>query len=322
MWQLYTLTGREQYRAVAEKVEKKQDRNLMNVCQLNHDNGFKWMLTAVADYRITGNPDSRNRGLLAADNLAGRFNHAGQFLRAWNDPPEGDRDHRGLAIIDCMMNLPLLYWASEETKDPRYAQTAVRHANTTMKYFIRPDGSVNHIVEFDADTGAVRRSLGGQGYCEGSSWTRGQGWGLYGFTLSYLHTKNPEYLAAAEKIADYFLAHIPESGLIPVDFCQPPEVAWEDSTAAAIAACGLIELAGVSRGAQELQKRDRYREAALKLLHALADKRCNWKDEEDNILEKCTAAYHGDEHEISIIYGDYYFLEALMKVAGKGRLLW
>ena len=113
-------------------------------------------------------------------------------------------------------------------------------------------------------------------------------------------------------------ANIPESGLIPVDFRQPVDVTWEDSTAAAIAACGLIELSKLKEGRQSRI----YLDAALKMLKALTEKSFNWNEEEDNLLTKCTAAYHDKEHEFSIIYGDYYFLEALMKLTGKELFIW
>ncbi len=316
MWQMYRLTGEEKYRQIAEDNEKKLDACFLDYGKLDHDNGFKWLPTAVADYRLTKSETSKNRGLLAAGNLAGRYNSKGCFIRAWND--WGDEDHRGWAIIDCMMNLPLLYWASEETGDPRFRQIAVSHANTAMRAFVRGDGSVNHIVEFDPETGEKIKSYGGQGYGTGSSWTRGQSWGLYGFTLSYLHTKDEAYLDTAERIANYFIANIPGDGLIPVDFRQPQEPAYQDSTAAAIAACGLIELAKLREGRQGKV----YLDAALKLLYALTEHSTNWNEDEDNLLEKCTAAYHDREHEFSIIYGDYYFLEALMKLAGKDLFIW
>ena len=316
MWQMYTLTGEERYRRIAEDNERKLDACLMDYGKMDHDNGFKWLPTAVADYRVTGNAASKNRGLLAAGNIAGRYNSKGCFIRAWND--WGDEDHRGWAIIDCMMNLPLLYWASEETGDPRFRQIAVSHADTAAKAFVRGDGSVNHIVEFNLETGEKVKSYGGQGYGTGSSWTRGQAWGLYGFTLSYLHTKEELYLDTAERIANYFIANIPEDGLIPVDFRQPPEVSYQDSTAAAIAACGLIELSKLREGRQGSV----YLNAALKLLHALAEYSVNWNEAEDNLLEKCTAAYHDKVHEFSIIYGDYYFLEALMKLNEKELFIW
>ena len=318
MWQMYTLTGKEIYRNIAEQNEKKLDADLMDYEKLDHDNGFKWLPTAVADYRVTGNRSSKNRGLLAAGNLAGRYNCAGKFIRAWNDWPNSKVDRRGWAIIDCMMNLPLLYWASEETGDPRFSQIAANHADTAMKAFIRGDGSANHIVEFDPASGEMIKSYGGQGYGEGSSWTRGQSWGLYGFMLSYLHTQNNAYLETAERIANYFIANIPDSGLIPVDFRQPEDVKLEDSTAAAIASCGLIELARQKDGRQQKI----YLNAALKMLQALTKNSFNWNEEEDNLLTKCTAAYHDEKHEFSIIYGDYFFLEALMKLTDKELFIW
>ncbi len=316
MWQMYALTGNESYRKIAEDNERKLDACLMDYGKLDHDNGFKWLPTAVADYRMTKNPASRNRGLLAASNLAGRYNTVGKFIRAWND--WGNEDHRGWAIIDCMMNLPLLYWASEEMKDPRFAQIAVSHAYTAKENFIRGDGSANHIVEFDLETGKMVRSYGGQGFGEGSSWTRGQSWALYGFTLSYLHIKDAAFLETAERVANYFIANIPESGLIPVDFRQPVDVDFVDSTAAAIAACGLTELAKLTEGRQS----GIYLKAALKMLKTIEEECFRWNELEDNLLIRCSAAYHDREHEFSIIYGDYYFLEALMKLAGKELFLW
>lgn len=316
MWQLYRLTGQESYRKAALLVEEKLDKNLMNYEGLDHDNGFKWLPTSVIRCRLEKNPESKNRGLLAAGAMAGRYNPAGRFIRAWND--WGEDDHRGVAIIDCMMNLPLLYWAFEETKDSRFYQIAVNHADTAMAHFVRGDGSVVHIVEFHPDTGEFLRTQGGQGYEVGSSWTRGQAWGLYGFVISYLHTKKEAYLETAKRIANYFIANIPENGLIPVDFRQPGECVWEDSTAAAIAACGLIELAKLEEG----RNRQQYMKPALKLLKALEENRCNWDPECDELLEKCTAAYHDKEHEFSIIYGDYYFIEAMMKLEGRDLFIW
>lgn len=318
MWQMYHLTGKEFYKEVAEDNERKLDAVLMNHQMLSHDNGFTWLPTAVADYRVTKNPASYNRGVLAAENLAGRYNCVGKFIRAWNNWPGRDDDHTGWAIIDCMMNLPLLYWAAREVGDPRFYHIAVNHANTAMNVFIRPDGSAKHIVSFDPMTGDVIEDFGGQGYERGSSWTRGQSWALYGFTLSYLNTKDEAYLGTAKKVANYFISNIPESGLIPVDFRQPEDVTWEDSTAAAIAACGLIELAKLETGRQSKI----YLDAALKMLKALSDHSISWNEDEDHLLTKCTAAYHDKEHEFSIIYGDYYFLEALQKLNGKDLFIW
>lgn len=316
MWQLYHATEEKVFQENALENEKKLDENLRNYMGMDHDSGFKWLPTSVAHYRLTKDMTSRNRGLVAANDLAGRFNPVGRFIRAWND--EGDGSRAGWAIIDCMMNLPLLYWAYEETKDPRYLQVATIHADTAEKYFIRGDGSVNHIVEFDPASGEMLRTYGGQGYEEGSSWTRGQAWAIYGFTLSYIHTQNINYLNAAKRIANYFIANIPDNGLIPVDFRQPAEPVIEDSCAAVIAACGMLEL---EKLVTEHEKHV-YWDNALKLLRALEQNRCNWDINIDNIVEKCTAAYHDKKHEFSIIYGDYYFIEAIWKLTGQELFIW
>lgn len=316
MWQLYTATGETLYKDVACKNEEKLKKNLMSYHGMDHDSGFKWLLTAVANYRITGNEQSMDRGLIAANSLAGRFNPTGRFIRAWNDG--GDGQNAGVVIIDAMMNLPLLYWASEVTKDPRFAQIAMVHADTAGREFVRADGSVHHIVTFDPQTGKRLKALGGQGYEEGSSWTRGQAWALYGFCLSYRYTGKQEYLDTARKVADYFVENIPESNLIPVDFRQPKVPAWEDDSAAAIAASGLLEIADCL----PLEEGQSYRAAAEKLLKALADHRCNSDPQADHLLERCTAAYHDENHEYPIIYGDYYFVEGILKLTGQGRFLW
>ena len=311
MWQLYKLTRNEMFREEAVGVEEKLDANLMVTEGLDHDNGFKWLPTSVCRYKIEKNKESYNRAMLAADNLAGRYNITGKFIRAWNNWDNVDR--RGYAIIDCMMNLPLLYWASEVTTDPRYRMIAVSHADTAIEHFIREDGSVNHIVIFDPYTGEKLETPAGQGYAEGSSWTRGQSWGIYGFTLSYLYTGVTKYLTAAEKIADYVISEIPESYLIPIDYRQPKKSDLEDSTAAAITASGLIELAKATHS----DKADKYLDVAIKLLRTLTEKRCDLTKDKDNILEKCAVDYHGDGHNMSIIYGDYFFIEALMKLNNK-----
>ncbi|MBO5197348.1 MAG: glycoside hydrolase family 88 protein [Lachnospiraceae bacterium] len=318
LWLMYHETGEERYAEIARFSEKILDGCLEQYLVLHHDVGFMWLHTSVADYRLTGREEAKRRGLHAANILAGRFNPAGRFIRAWNDRFEEENGNKGWAIIDCMMNIPLLYWASDVTHDPHFRQIAMLHADTAMANFIRPDGSVCHIVEFDPYTGAFVKSYGGQGYAEGSSWTRGQSWALYGFALSYLHTGKQEYLDTAKKVAHYFIANIPEDGLVPVDFRQPKEPDYRDSTANAIAACGLIEIA---RHVPEYEK-DMYLNAALRLLKALDTLCCRYDEGCDYIVGRGTGAYHDAAHEYPIIYGDYFYLEAIFKLNGSHILLW
>lgn len=324
LWQLWAASGDESFREEAIALEERFDRIFLDASALDHDNGFRWLPNAVVHYRQDGDKAALNRGILAAGQLAGRFNPTGGFIRAWNPWPgmtmEGfpDDKHIGWAIIDCMMNLPLLYWASEVTGDPRFKDIAMRHADKALASFIRPDGSAVHICVFDPSTGDLVKTLGGQGYAEGSSWTRGQGWALYGFTLSYLHTKEERYLEAARKVASYVLSQIPGSGLIPIDFRQPAEPAWEDSSASTIIACGLIELSKLVSGKES----DDYMAAALKLLRTLHEERNDYTDAQDIIVTRSSEAYHRPVHETAIIYADYYYLEALLKLKGKALWVW
>ena len=316
MWLLYQDTGENKYADIAGEVQKKLEKCFEGYYGLHHDVGFMFQLTAAANYRLTGNKDAGRTAMHAANLLAGRFNPVGKFIRAWNNV--GDSDTRGWAIIDCMLNISLLYWASEESGDPRFRQIAMMHADTVMENFIRPDGSACHIVEFNPNTGERVRDYAGQGYGEGSSWTRGQGWALYGFANSYAHTGKQEYLDTAKRVAHYCMACLPESGIIPVDFRQPEEPAWEDSCGACVIAGGLLE---VAKHVQEAEK-DIYIRAAVRILKAIARTRADWSKNCDAIVRNCTGAYHSDVHHFTMVYADYYFVEALYKLVHKGILLW
>ena len=319
LWQLYYAFGEKLFKEVAEIIENKLDKSLMDYRGMDHDSGFKWLLTSVANYKLTGRYESKNRGMLAAANLAGRFNLQGRFIRAWNDwNDENIGENAGLAIIDCMMNLPLLYWATEQTKDPRFAQIAKAHADTAMQAFVREDGSVAHIVRFNPATGEMIDTLGGQGIEVGSSWTRGQAWAVYGFALSYRHSKKKEYLETAKKIGRYFANSVPKHGHVPVDFCQNPDLDWEDDSAAAIAACGMLEIEQYVDGEEKIF----FHDAAMKLLTTLVESRCDWSENTDYIVEKCSSCYHEEHHNFSLIYADYYFTEAILKLCDKELFMW
>ena len=311
MWQLWAMTKDEFFLQEARRAGKLLTDEFRVFQYLNHDVGFMYLLSRGADWKLTGDEQAKLDTLHAASLLMGRFNPAG-FIRAWNHP-----DQRGFAIIDCMMNLSLLYWATNLTGDPRFAKVADIHAATTMREFIRENGSVSHIIEFDADTGARVRELGGQGYELGSSWSRGQAWGLYGFTLAAMNTKKADYLATAEKIAAYFIANIRPDGLTDCDFCQPKDEERLDNIAGAVAVCGLLELAKLT-GKQD------YRTAALRLLDGLIDHCADWSENACGILTHCTASYHDDGagRHTNITYGDYFFVEALSKLLGADPMLW
>lgn len=316
MWMLYQDTGDEKYAEIAKESERKIAGCLEGYFGLHHDVGFMFQPTAVTDYCLTGDVNAKRTAMHAANLLAGRFNPAGRFIRAWNDL-EGS-DTRGWAIIDCMFNISLLYWASRESGDPRFCQIAMLHADTVMQNFVRADGSVCHIVEFHPETGEMVKSHGGQGYAEGSSWTRGQGWALYGFANSYANTGKTEYLDTAKNVAHYCISNIPENGILPVDFRQPAEPAWEDSCGACVIAGGLLEIA---RHVPDLEK-DMYIRAAVKILKAIAQTRADWSDGCDAIVQNCTAAYHDPRHHVTMVYADYFFIEALYKLIGTGIFIW
>ena len=317
---LFHETGKARFGEIARISEEKMDACFARFYGLHHDVGFMWRPTAAADYDLTGNEESLRRALHAATLLAGRFNAAGRFIRAWNDIPGSDSDTRGWAIIDCMMNLSLLYWASEHTGDPRFKHIATAHADTVIRHFVREDGSVKHICAFDPESGEYLHSFGGQGYAHGSAWTRGQGWGLYGFMISYRHTGAERYLRTAEKIGDYVVTKVPENGIIPVDFDQPAEPAWEDSCGACVIACGLLDLAACPDISSE--KRRIYLQTALRILFALADSRADWSPDTDSIVQNCSAAYHNPEHHFTMVYADFFFTEAITKLRGTSLFMW
>ena len=313
MWQMYRMTGAELYREEALRAENMLDEALRNFKNLSHDTGFMWLIHSGVRYALEKNPESFDRTLFAAEMLAARFNPNG-FIRAWNG--EG---REGWAIVDCMMNLPLLYWASEETGDPRFRLIAMAHADTTLRRFVRPDGSCNHIVIFDPETGEYLENPGGQGYQSGSSWSRGQSWALYGFVLSFLHTGEPRYLEASKRVADYFISEITEDWIPRCDFRQPEEPALKDNAAGNIAACGLLELAGALPETEGKV----YFEAAVRILLAQEVSDANWAADDPAVFTRCTSAWHDiPGRHMTMTYGDYFFIEAIRKLQGDRLLFW
>lgn len=316
LWLLYQVTGEIEYAKTARNAQKKLREAFDVYYGLHHDVGFMYLLGEVADYRLTGNESGKKYGLLAAQLLAGRFNPVGNFLRAWNDIPE--EDTRGWTIIDSMMNIQLLFWAYEVTKDPRFSHIATLHADTVRKYAIREDGSAKHIVEFHPETGEYLRSHGGQGYERGSSWSRGQAWALYGFSLAYRHCGKAEYLNTARKVAEYVLGQLGCDGKVPVDFKQPELPDWEDGCGACVLASGLLELAELL----PVENRQRYVDGAVKILSYIDRNHCWYGEENDSFVQNCSASYHTNEHHITMVYADYFYLEAMLKLSGRKPEMW
>lgn len=315
MLQMYKATGDEYFLNIARGCEEKLDEALYDYDKLIHDVGFMWDISAFADYRLTGDYKARQRGLTAAAALMSRYNLKGGFIRAWNLP-----EAKGWVIIDCMMNLPLLYRASEAVGDERFAHIAQAHADMAMKYLVRADGSCEHVVDLDPQTGVPVGKPHTQGYSVDSVWSRGQAWGIYGFVLSYILSGKQEYLDTAKKIANYFIANLSEDGVPLCDFAAPEEPVIKDSTAGTCAACGLIEIA---KCVPEYEKKT-YLDAAIRILKGITENCCDFTKEEMSIVQMGTGAYHDppESVHIPIIYGDSFYIEAIGKLLGNEFLFW
>ena len=320
-WLLYNQTKNEEYLKTAKTSELLMDDGLKRFSELHHDVGFMWHILTGASYRLTGDPASRTRSLYAATTLMSRYVLCGEhgFIRAWNGGAYN------LSIIDCLMNLPLLYWASEEVKDDRFNRIAREHVEMALVDHLRPDGSVVHVANHNRETGEAVDNGCGQGYAKGSSWSRGQAWALYGFTLAYIHLGDVRYLDAAKRVANYFIANCCDDWLPRVDFRAPSEPVYYDATAGAIAACGLIELA------KRLPENEggMYMNGAVNMLRALDKNFTTYDPATDNMLNFGTVRYPVDDLtpekagvHISIIYGDYFFTEAILKLMGNDFLPW
>lgn len=318
---LYDYTKNEEYLKTAQSSEKLLDAGLAMFDNIHHDVGFMWHLPSVGLYKLTGNEGSKVRGLFAASTLSSRFVMDANFIRAWNGEPNAN-----WSIIDCLMNLPLLYWASEYTGDDRFKRVAMAHADTVIRTHLRPDGSVNHIVEHDRETGEFVKSHAGQGIADDSSWSRGQAWAVYGFVISYIHTGEQRYLDAAKRVAHYFIANVCDDWVPRIDFRAPDEPTYYDTTAAGCTACGLLELARLlpeSEGGM-------YAHAAVKMLRAITDRFADFNPDNDAMISHGSVRYpipgvlrpEDCGIHISIIYGDYFYTEAILKMLGSEFFAW
>ncbi|PZE20266.1 glycosyl hydrolase [Paenibacillus xerothermodurans] len=310
LWIMHEMTGKEHYKQAAWRWDELFEQKSIQANNFHHDVGFQYLPTAVIKYKLTGDEDGKRRGLLAANFLAGRFNIAGNFLRAWN------QDKTGWAIVDSSMNLSILFWAAEEISDPRFTHIAKAHADTVVNRFIREDGSVNHILSFDPLTGEFIEPLGGQGAGPDSSWSRGAAWALHGMANTYRYTADTAYLRAAQRVAHYFLAMLPADGVAHWDFRAAESLDSEprDTSAASCAASGLLELAAALPAVQARP----YREAAERILLSLTQNYATWDrpDHEAILVAGTGNKPAGQNINVSLIYGDYFYVEALAKLQG------
>jgi unsaturated chondroitin disaccharide hydrolase len=238
----------------------------------------------------------------------------GRFIRAWND------DKTGWAIIDCLMNLPLLYWAARELDDPRYTFIAEAHADTVLRHFLRPDGSSRHIVSFDPQTGDFLEALGGQGHAPESAWSRGNAWALYGLAIMFRNSGESRFLEGARRVARFFVDHLPADRVPYWDFRVPVAADTpRDSSAGAIAASGLLELARhVPSG-----EAGTWRDTAIRITRSLDASFGAWEADEEGLLLEGTGHFPaGQNVRVPLIYGDYYFVETLAKLRGQDSLFW
>lgn len=321
LWLAYELSGDPVFRTAAERqvatfTRRIDDRNNVE----HHDLGFLYSLSCVAAYKLTGNEAARASALKAADTLLTRFLPVAGIIQAWGDL--NDPEESGRMIIDCNLNLPLLYWASDTTGNPDYRDAANQHIAQAAKYIVRPDYSTYHTFYLDTKTGGPRHGSTHQGYSDTSCWARGQAWGMYGFPLAFRYNRDAGLVDLSTHLADYFLARLPADGVCCWDLVFTDDVTERDTSAAAIAACGLLEMA---RQLPLLDTRRADYEAwagaimvSLTKNYGLAE-----DDPSDGLLSN--AVYHmpkGIGVNERCLWGDYFYLEGLMRLSRTWEPYW
>jgi len=281
-----------------------------------HDLGFMMYCSFGNAQRLEPKPEYKEILLNSAKSLTSRFNEKAGCIQSWDAAPwnKAGKDEMPV-IIDNMMNLELLFWATRISGDSTYHKVAVRHADTTMKNHFRPDYSTYHVVVYSKDSGDVRKRITNQGAADGSAWARGQAWGLYGYTMAYRETKNARYLKQAKGIADFVLNHpnLPKDKIPYWDFNAPgiPD-ALRDSSSGAIIASALLELA---RYCDETTAKT-YFKAAETMLETLMSQEYTGKEGSNGgFLLRHGVGNMPNKTEIDtpLSYGDYYYIEALQR---------
>jgi unsaturated chondroitin disaccharide hydrolase len=275
-----------------------------------HDIGFQIFTTFANGYRLTGNDAYRQVALTAAATLATRYNAIVGAIRSW-DAINDATQYR--VIIDNMMNLELLFWASQQPGgNANWKTIAAQHALTSARDHVRADGGSWQVVNYDQTTGAVLSKATVQGYSDNSTWSRGEAWGIHGFTMAYRYTKDARFLATARKMADYYISHLPADKVPYWDFNAPVNRRTpRDSSAAAIAAGGLLEL---SEYESDLTLKDSYFNTARDTLASLSSPAYLAEGTTNQaVLLHGTQNKPGNNFDTGLIFGDYYFLDTLKR---------
>lgn len=308
LWYLYEYTKDEYWKAAAEK----QMEKLLPIQHFtgHHDVGFMMYCSYGNAYRLTNDKTYEEILINSANALSTRFIKPAGVIRSWNynKSREGNEWHCPV-IIDNLMNLELLFFASRITGDDRYKNIAISHADSTLKYHIRDDYSTFHVVNYDTITGLITDRGTYQGFSDSSMWARGQAWGIYGFTMIYRETKDKKYLDAAQKMADRYLSHpnLPEDMVPYWDFnASDIPNATRDASAAAITASALFELAGYL-------PEKKYVVSATKILESLIADYIT--DADSPFILDHSVAFFLRNHDVDapLNYADYYYLEALLR---------
>lgn len=290
-----------------------------------HDLGFLYSPSCVAGYKLTGSQVGRMAALKAAEELITRFHEKGEFIQAWG-PLNAPDNYR--LIIDCLLNLPLLYWATEETGEEKYRQVAEKHIHTALANVIRPDFSTWHTFFFNRETGAPDHGATCQGYRDGSAWARGQAWGVYGTAVGYKYTKRESYIPIFKGVTEYFLRHLPED-LVPywdLEFGDGNEDQPRDSSSASIAACGMLEMAKYLPS----KEADYYISIAKRLMKSVVDHYAVKDPSQSNgLVLHSTYSNHSPYNTCNHygvdecnIWGDYFYMEALTRLYKDWNIYW
>ena len=296
----------------------------------NHDIGFMMYCSYGNAYRITRNESYKKILLQSARSLATRFNKKTGTIKSWNSffSWHGDKRYSYPVIIDNMMNLELLFFASKVSGDSSFRKMAISHAEKAMQNQVRKDYSSFHIIYYDTITGKAIKGETSQGYSDNSTWARGQSWGIYGFTMVYRETGDKRFLNTAQKMADYYLDNrdLPSDKVAYWDFnanqvgytpgirsfADKIPVKYRDASAAAVTASALLELSTYCKG----EKAKKYFEGAKQILHSLGGPAYRAKEgtNANFILMHCVGSIpHNSEVDVPLVYADYYFIEALRR---------